>query len=77
MRMPGMDGPALFGELLNRFPDASHCVIFSTGDVISDDTQEFLEATGRPSLMKPFAFGELGRVVDAVLKQGDVLTGRR
>jgi nitrogen fixation negative regulator NifL len=77
MRMPGMGGRAFYGELVRQFPDASHRVIFSTGDVISGDTQEFIKATGRPSLMKPFAFGEVVRVLDAVLEEGESLSGRR
>jgi CheY-like chemotaxis protein len=69
MRMPGMDGQELYGELARRFADASQRVIFSTGDVISGDTQEFIKASGRPSVMKPFPFGELERVLNAVLER--------
>ena len=38
-------------------------VIFLTGDVQSDSTQRFIEERGRASVMKPFTFDELTRVV--------------
>jgi DNA-binding response OmpR family regulator len=38
-------------------------VIFLTGDVQSDSTQRFIEASGRTSVMKPFTFDELTRAV--------------
>jgi DNA-binding NtrC family response regulator len=76
MRMPGMDGPAFYGELVNRFLDAGRSVIFRHGGRHHGDTLEFFKATGRPSLMKPFTFGELRRILEGVLKRGEVLTGR-
>jgi nitrogen fixation negative regulator NifL len=70
MKMPDMDGPALYRELAQGFPDASRRVIFNTGDVIGGDTDAFIKATGRPSLMKPCTPEELVGVVNAVLSGG-------
>jgi nitrogen fixation negative regulator NifL len=67
MRMPGMDGRTLYRELVRSFPDASRRVIFSTGDLASGDTQGFVASTRRPSVLKPFAPGDLVRVLDAAI----------
>jgi len=45
-----------YSKLLSR-------VIFTTGDVISDDTQSFLKQAGRPFLLKPFTPDELRAIV--------------
>jgi DNA-binding NarL/FixJ family response regulator len=65
--MPDMSGDAIYRELLERDPSHAARVIFLTGDVQSDSTQQFIEASGRASVMKPFSFDELTR---AVLLQG-------
>jgi len=65
LRMPDTSGDAIYRELVER--DASHAgrVIFLTGDVQSDHSQQFIDATGRPRVTKPFSFDELTRVVFA------------
>jgi PAS domain S-box-containing protein len=67
VKMPDMDGRAIYEELARRFPEVAARVIFATGDVISGDTRAFLEGSGRPSLMKPFSAEELGRALALVL----------
>jgi PAS domain S-box-containing protein len=63
LRMPDTSGDAIYRELLERDPDHAARVIFLTGDVQSESTQRFLEESGRASVMKPFTFDELTRVV--------------
>jgi hypothetical protein len=41
-------------------------VIFTTGDVIGQGTETFLEESGRPFLPKPFTPDELKRLVRQV-----------
>jgi PAS domain S-box-containing protein len=63
LRMPDTSGDAIYRELVERDPTHASRVIFLTGDVQSDSTQQFIEQSGRPSVMKPFSFDELTRVV--------------
>ena len=67
LRMPDTSGDAIYRELLERDPSHAARVIFLTGDVQSDSTQRFIDASGRASVMKPFSFDELTR---AVFSQG-------
>jgi response regulator RpfG family c-di-GMP phosphodiesterase len=66
--MPDTSGDAIYRELVERDPRHAERVIFLTGDVQSDSTQQFIESSGRASVMKPFTFDELTRVV---LSQGE------
>ncbi len=68
MKMPRLDGPGLYRELERRRPELCARVIFITGDVLSPDTQRFLEATGAPTLGKPFTLEEVRRVLQRVLQ---------
>ena len=54
VRMPGMDGPALWRELQQRFPALAQRLAFVTGDTFSASVEPFLRETGRPWLEKPF-----------------------
>jgi PAS domain S-box-containing protein len=63
LRMPDTSGDAIYRELLDRDPSHAARVIFLTGDVQSDSTQQFIDASGRACVMKPFSFDELTRVV--------------
>ena len=65
LRMPDTDGDAIYRELVERDPSHAARVIFLTGDVQSDATQRFIEATGRVRVTKPFTFDELTRAVFA------------
>ena len=69
-KMPGMDGQAFYEELGRRFPALQQQVIFVTGDVLSREKREFLEATGAPALAKPCNLAELRRLVADVARRG-------
>jgi len=69
IRMPVMNGKELFQVIANRYPRLTGRVIFSTGDVIDEPTQQFLQLTGRPHLSKPFTPHELVSIVKETLKQ--------
>ena len=69
IRMPVMNGKELFQVIVDRYPRLAGRVIFSTGDVIDEYTQRFLELTGRPHLSKPFTPHELVNIVKETLKQ--------
>lgn len=63
IKTPVMDGKQLYRYIKRRYPNLAGRVIFTTGDVINDDTQSFLERTGRPFLLKPFSPDELKALV--------------
>jgi DNA-binding response OmpR family regulator len=67
IKTPVMDGKQLYRYIEKRYPKLASRVIFTTGDVIGDDTQSFLEQTGRPVLLKPFSPDELKAMVRGTL----------
>ena len=67
IRTPHMSGIELFQQLENEKPEAVKKFIFTTGDVLSANIKEFLEAKGRPYLPKPFTPEELRTIVRKAL----------
>ena len=67
IKTPVMDGKQLYHYIEERYPQLAERVIFTTGDVISNDTQGFLERTGRPFLLKPFSPNELSALVKTTM----------
>ena len=66
IRMPDMDGMALFKHMKQGRPELADRVVFITGDATDTGVQAFLEQTRRPCLIKPFTVRELR----AVAKRG-------
>jgi PAS domain S-box-containing protein len=54
LRMPGMDGPALYREIVRRHPQLAARVAFVTGDTLGSGLSGDLAATGAPLVDKPF-----------------------
>ena len=69
LRLPDVDGTAIWEWLLARDPSTAARVVFITGDTMNPDTQTFLQGTGRPVLAKPFTVECLGVAVEAVLAE--------
>ncbi|NQT31068.1 MAG: response regulator [Deltaproteobacteria bacterium] len=69
IKTPVMDGKQLYRYIKKRYPELADRVIFTTGDVASDDTRSFLERTARPFLLKPFSPDELRALVRESLKR--------
>ncbi|MFO1329483.1 MAG: PAS domain S-box protein [Rubrivivax sp.] len=59
LRMPGMDGAALWREVKARHPALAARMLFVTGDTLSPGARRFLADAGCGSLDKPFARGDL------------------
>ncbi|MFH0809657.1 MAG: ATP-binding protein [Pseudomonadota bacterium] len=59
VRMPGMDGPALYRQVKESRPDVARRFVFSTGDIIGQRTKEFLTQSGTNWLRKPFTGEQL------------------
>jgi CheY-like chemotaxis protein len=54
LRMPDMDGPALFRTLERERPEIARRMLFITGDTLSPDASDFVEGSGVPVIEKPF-----------------------
>jgi signal transduction histidine kinase len=67
IKMPELDGPGLYRELVRDYPELSRRVIFITGDTLNPTTITFLEQSGAPTVSKPFVPGELRRLVQRAL----------
>ncbi len=69
IRTPAMNGKELYQWLKEKHPQLASRVIFTTGDVMSGDTQNFLEQATRPFLPKPFTPDELKTIMRETLKE--------
>ena len=63
IRMPDVDGRALYQEIERRWPERVGRVVFVTGDTLATALREFAVETGRPVIEKPFVPGEVRRIV--------------
>jgi len=67
LRMPDMDGRALWREIARRHPHLARRVLFTTGDTLSPEAHETLMVSGCASLDKPFTKAELLRRVAGIV----------
>ena len=70
LRMPDMDGQALYGWLEANRAHLCRRTAFVTGDALSRAAGDFLARPGRPVLEKPFAPREARRLVAALAAGG-------
>ena len=63
IRMPDLDGRALYHEIERRWPGQGARVVFVTGDTLTTASREFVAECGRPVIEKPFLPSEVRRVV--------------
>ena len=66
LRMPDLDGSAVFRYLCAHRPELEERVVFATGDLANETSATFLEGTGRPVLAKPFDVDALRALVEQV-----------
>ncbi|HXC33149.1 MAG TPA: ATP-binding protein [Verrucomicrobiae bacterium] len=67
LKMPYVDGPALYRALERRDSPMQHRLLLVTGDTMGSRTLEFLKASGLPYLAKPFLVEELKEAVRQAL----------
>lgn len=67
LRMPDLDGPALFQMLTEQYPAIVNRVAFITGDTMSPAVRQFLSQTGQPHIEKPVTPDELHKLVDQLM----------
>ncbi|HVY05511.1 MAG TPA: ATP-binding protein [Burkholderiales bacterium] len=66
IRMPDVDGRALYREVERMWPERVAQIVFVSGDTLATTLREFAEETGRPILEKPFLPADVRRVVAEV-----------
>jgi PAS domain S-box-containing protein len=67
LRMPDLDGPALYRELTAQRPELLSRIVFITGDTLGGDMTGFLTETGARVLEKPLDPTGVSAKVDAFL----------
>jgi len=67
-RMPKMNGEEFYRQAIQMKPELGRRILFLTGDVVSEETQAFLQSTGNPHLSKPFQLARVEKVVAQVLQ---------
>lgn len=72
IRMPDLDGRALYQEIEQRWPGRGARVVFVTGDTLASALREFVSESGRPVIEKPFLPSEVRRVVAELAIDGDI-----
>jgi DNA-binding response OmpR family regulator len=67
LRMPGLNGIEMHERLKLTNPEILPRMIFSTGDVTSEEVVLFMERTDCAILQKPFELVELRAMIEAML----------
>lgn len=67
IRMPGMDGPALYHWVKEHFPGLERRMVFTTGDTYDPDTNKFLDSIENSCLSKPFNINDLKNLIKKVI----------
>lgn len=71
IRMPDIDGCALYREIERRWPAQATRVIFVTGDTLASALREFVSQSGRPVIEKPFLPSDVRRIVAELAMDGE------
>ena len=71
IRMPDLDGRALYREIERRWPERTAQVVFVSGDTLASNLREFAAESGRPVIEKPFLPGDVRRVVAEIAMNGE------
>ncbi|MDR3450541.1 MAG: ATP-binding protein [Alphaproteobacteria bacterium] len=68
LRMPVMDGPALYEALQRELPSYLNRIIYVTGDTLSTHVHEFLSQHSVPVVEKPYRLKDIHRALSELLK---------
>ena len=67
-RMPGINGRQFFGLAVEKKPELARRIIFLTGDVVNEETRDFLKSIGNPHIAKPFNLSMVKEVVAGMIQ---------
>jgi two-component system NtrC family sensor kinase len=76
IRMPDLDGRALYREIERRWPERAGRVVFVTGDTLASTLREFANESGRPVIEKPFLPSDVRSVVAEMAANSERSTAR-
>jgi len=71
IRMPDLDGRALYQAIEDRWPGRGARVIFVTGDTLASTLREFVSRVGRPVIEKPFVPNDVRRIVAELARSSE------
>ena len=69
IKMPGMSGVELYQRVKKAFPSLADRVVFITGDVMGEDTMDFLTRIKANFITKPFDIEQLKRDIGRILSE--------
>ena len=67
LRMPGLSGIELHDRIEKDCPEVLPRLVFSTGDLVSDEAAHFARETTCEIIQKPFEFSRLCATIDRIL----------
>lgn len=67
LRMPGLSGIELHERIGRDCPEVLARLVFSTGDLVSEEAADFARETTCEIIEKPFEFAKLRATIDRVL----------
>jgi len=67
LRMPGLSGIELHDRIEQDCPEVLPRLVFSTGDLVSDEAADFARETSCEIIEKPFEFAKLRATVDRMI----------
>jgi len=67
LRMPGLSGIELHDRIERDAPEVLPHLVFSTGDLVSDEAAHFARETSCQIIEKPFEFAKLRATIDRIL----------
>jgi DNA-binding NtrC family response regulator len=67
LRMPGLSGIELHDRIEKECPEVLSRLVFSTGDLVSEEAADFARDTSCEIIEKPFEFSTLRATVDRIL----------
>lgn len=69
LRMPGLNGIELHARIVEQLPHILPRLIFSTGDIVSQEAAEFVQSTSCVVIQKPFELAALRETVQRIAEQ--------
>lgn len=75
LRMPGLNGIELHDRLKATAPSILSRLIFSTGDIVSEEAANFVQSSECLVLQKPFELAALRETIEEMIKRDAQRTG--